>query len=58
MSRVPMCHGAGGMAGHMRFGATMGGAPVILALLLIVLALFFGLRFRRCFNCFRPHCSA
>ncbi|MNC91396.1 hypothetical protein D3C83_76500 [compost metagenome] len=24
---VPMCHGAGGMAGHVRFGARTGGAP-------------------------------
>ena len=39
---VPMCHGAGGMAGHIRFGATTGGAPVILGLILIMLALFFG----------------
>jgi len=39
---VPMCHGAGGMAGHIRFGATTGGAPFILGLILIVLALFFG----------------
>jgi MFS superfamily sulfate permease-like transporter len=27
---VPMCHGAGGMAGHVRFGARTGGALVIL----------------------------
>ena len=39
---VPMCHGAGGMAGHVRFGATTGGAPIILGAVLIVLALFFG----------------
>lgn len=39
---VPMCHGAGGMAGHIRFGATTDGAPMILGLILIVLALFFG----------------
>ena len=38
---VPMCHGAGGMAGHVRFGARTGGAPVILGTLLIVAALFF-----------------
>jgi MFS superfamily sulfate permease-like transporter len=36
-----MCHGAGGMAGHVRFGARTGGAPIILGVLLIVLALFF-----------------
>jgi len=38
---IPMCHGAGGMAGHVRFGARTGGALVILGGLMIVLALFF-----------------
>ncbi len=38
---VPMCHGAGGMAGHVAFGARTGGAPIILGTLLLVLALFF-----------------
>jgi predicted benzoate:H+ symporter BenE len=38
---VPMCHGAGGMAGHVRFGAQTGGAVIILGTLLIVLGLFF-----------------
>jgi len=38
---IPMCHGAGGMAGHIRFGARTGGALVILGSLLVVLALFF-----------------
>lgn len=38
---VPMCHGAGGMAGHVRFGARTGGASVILGTILLVLALFF-----------------
>lgn len=38
---VPLCHGAGGMAGHVRFGARTGGAPAIMGLLLVVLALFF-----------------
>src|SRR5512134_2590275 len=33
---VPMCHGAGGMAGHVRFGARTGGAPVILGVILFV----------------------
>jgi len=37
---VPMCHGAGGLAGHVRFGARTGGAPVILGILLLILALF------------------
>ena len=38
---VPMCHGAGGMAGHVRFGAKTGGAPIILGCILLVLAIFF-----------------
>ncbi len=38
---VPMCHGAGGMAGHVRFGARTGGAVVILGAILCVLGLFF-----------------
>jgi predicted benzoate:H+ symporter BenE len=38
---VPMCHGAGGMAGHVRFGARTGGAPVILGVVLVLIALFF-----------------
>lgn len=38
---VPMCHGAGGMAGHVRFGARTGGALVILGTILVVIALFF-----------------
>jgi MFS superfamily sulfate permease-like transporter len=38
---VPMCHGAGGMAGHVRFGARTGGAPIILGSLLVITALFF-----------------
>jgi hypothetical protein len=38
---VPMCHGAGGMAAQVSFGARTGGAPVILGAVLIVLALAF-----------------
>jgi predicted benzoate:H+ symporter BenE len=38
---VPMCHGAGGMAGHVRFGARTGGALVILGSIVIAIALFF-----------------
>ena len=37
---VPMCRGAGGMAGHVRFGARTGGALVILGTLLLIAALF------------------
>jgi xanthine/uracil/vitamin C permease (AzgA family) len=38
---VPMCHGAGGMAGHVAFGARTGGAPIILGVILLSLAFFF-----------------
>jgi hypothetical protein len=38
---VPMCHGAGGMAGHVAFGARTGGAPIILGVVLLLLACFF-----------------
>lgn len=37
---VPMCHGAGGMAGHVRFGARTGGALVILGALTLFIGLF------------------
>jgi hypothetical protein len=37
---VPMCHGAGGMAGHVRFGARTGGALVILGVLILFIGLF------------------
>lgn len=39
---VPVCHGAGGLAGHVRFGACTGGATIIMGTLLIVIALLFG----------------
>jgi MFS superfamily sulfate permease-like transporter len=38
---VPMCRGAGGMAGHIRFGARTGGSLVILGTTLLILALVF-----------------
>jgi hypothetical protein len=38
---MPVCHGAGGLAGHVRFGARTGGALVILGGILLVLGLFF-----------------
>lgn len=42
---IPMCHGAGGMAGHVRFGAHTGGALVILGTLLLFAGLFFSSSF-------------
>ncbi|MGH8218905.1 MAG: putative sulfate/molybdate transporter [Steroidobacteraceae bacterium] len=47
---VPMCHGAGGMAGHVAFGARTGGAPVILGSILLCLALFFSASVRALFG--------
>jgi len=38
---VPVCHGAGGLAGHTKFGAKTGGAMVILGGILVILSLFF-----------------
>jgi MFS superfamily sulfate permease-like transporter len=49
---VPMCHGAGGMAGHIAFGARTGGAPIILGTLLLLLALFFSAGVRTLFELF------
>ncbi|MBI2859553.1 MAG: sulfate permease [Chloroflexi bacterium] len=37
-----MCHGAGGLAGHYRFGARTGGAPVIIGAAFLLLGLFLG----------------
>src|SRR5512139_2463680 len=37
---VPMCHGAGGMAGHIRFVARTGGALVILGSIVLLTGLF------------------
>jgi len=36
----PMCHGAGGMAAHYRFGAKSGAAAVIAGIILLVFSLF------------------
>jgi MFS superfamily sulfate permease-like transporter len=38
---VPMCHGAGGMAGHIQFGARTGGSSVMLGALLLSAGVFF-----------------
>ncbi|MBI4864214.1 MAG: hypothetical protein HY815_28750 [Candidatus Riflebacteria bacterium] len=37
---VPLCHGAGGMAGHLRFGARTGGSLVILGVIVLFTGLF------------------
>lgn len=49
---IPLCHGAGGMAGHVRFGARTGGALIIMGLLVLMMGLFFSdsvLLFLKCF---------
>ena len=38
---IPMCHGAGGMAGHVQFGARTGGSSIILGCVLLGAGLFF-----------------
>ncbi len=38
---IPICHGAGGMAGHIRFGAKTGGALIIMGFILLIMGLFF-----------------
>ncbi len=39
---MPLCHGAGGLAAHYRFGARTGGSNLIIGGAFIVLALLFG----------------
>lgn len=51
---VPMCHGAGGMAGHVAFGARTGGAPIILGVLLLVCAFLFSASIQAVFALFAP----
>ncbi len=42
MGAMPMCHGAGGVAAHHRFGARTGGAPIIIGVAFLALALVLG----------------
>jgi len=42
LGALPMCHGAGGLAAHWRFGARSGTAPLLLGLALLALALLPG----------------
>ena len=51
---IPLCHGAGGMAGHVRFGARTGGALVILGIIVLVLGLFFSDSVATIFKFFPP----
>ena len=38
---IPVCHGCGGLAGHYRFGARIGGSVVICGSIFLVVGLFF-----------------
>jgi len=51
---IPLCHGAGGMAGHVRFGARTGGALVILGIIVLILGLFFSDSVATIFKFFPP----
>src|SRR5690606_14941464 len=42
LGAMPMCHGAGGLAAHHRFGARSGSAPLLLGLTLLAIALLPG----------------
>lgn len=39
---IPLCHGAGGLAAHYKFGARTGGSNIIIGLFFVLLGLFFG----------------
>ncbi len=39
---MPMCHGAGGVAAHYRFGARTGGSNIIIGTIFIIIAIAFG----------------
>jgi len=39
---MPVCHGAGGLAAHYRFGARTGGSNVMIGLIFVAIALTFG----------------
>jgi SulP family sulfate permease len=39
---MPVCHGAGGLTAHVAFGARTGGAPLLMGISLLALAIGFG----------------
>ncbi len=39
---MPMCHGAGGLAAHYRFGARTGGSNLMIGAIFVLIALAFG----------------
>ncbi len=42
LAGMPMCHGAGGLAAHYRFGARTGGSNIMIGLVFMVVAVAFG----------------
>ena len=42
LSGMPMCHGAGGLAAHHRFGARTGGSNIMIGVIFMAIALIFG----------------
>jgi len=42
LGAVPMCHGTGGLAAHYRFGARTGGAPIMIGIFFLIIALLLG----------------
>lgn len=51
---IPMCHGAGGMAGHVQFGARTGGSSIILGSILLGAGLFLSASIVTVFRMFPP----
>ena len=51
---IPMCHGAGGMAGHVQFGARTGGSSIILGSVLLGAGLFLSASIGTVFRMFPP----
>ena len=47
---MPMCHGAGGLAAHYRFGARSAGSNLIIGLLMVIAVLLWGDRLLALFN--------
>ncbi len=39
---IPLCHGAGGLAAHYRFGARTGGSNIMIGIVFVIIALVFG----------------
>ncbi len=39
---IPLCHGAGGLAAHYRFGARTGGSNILIGIIFVIIALVFG----------------